>query len=104
MAKIVEMSFYRDSISDSFPNDGTDRADTWGSIVEDILNEFNGTLTIDYSEDGLEKKVSLMFPDEVDLPAVRTAFDEGLNLTVTDLTEIQSIKDTGNYQMTIVNE
>lgn len=104
MAKIVEMSFYRHSISDTWPNYGTDRADIWSSIVADILNTFNGTLSVEFSEDALQKNIILLFPDETNLPDVRAAFEEGLTLTASDLVEIQEIKDSGKFQMTIVNE
>jgi len=104
MAKIVEMSFFRDSISDPWPNNGTDRADNWASIVEGIMNTFNGTLSVEFSEDSLQKNVMMLFPDDTNLPDVKAAFDEGLILTATDLTEIQAIKDAGKFQMTIVDE
>lgn len=104
MAKIVEMSYFRDSISDPWPEGNTPRAETWESIVHDIMNTYNGVLSVEFSEDNLQKNVVLMFPDETNLPDVRAAFEAGLNHSASDQAEIQAMKDAGKYQMTIVDE
>lgn len=102
MAKSVELAVTRDSISDPWPFDGTETQEKSQAAVIAVLQEYNGTLNVDVSEDGLIKRVTMMFPDDSDFFEIKERFEAVHNSTDEQKALIAQMRAEGKYVLSVL--
>jgi hypothetical protein len=100
MAKIVEFTLTRDSISDAWPFANTDS--TANEAIMAIVSEYNGTIAVDMSEDGLMKTVIMMFPDDADLFVLKDRFETVHDSSPEQKEYIAQMRAEGKYVLSVV--
>ena len=102
MAKSVELAVTRESISDPWPFDGTETAEKSQAAVIAVLEEYNGTLNVEVSEDGLIKRVIMMFPDDSDFFEIKERFEAVHNSTDEQKALIAQMRAEGKYVLSVL--
>jgi len=102
MAKSVEFALTRDSISDPWPFDGTETQEKSQEAMLAVLADYNGTITVEVSDDGLMKKVIMMFPDDADFFEIKDRFEAVHDSNEDQKAVIAQMRAEGKYVLSVL--
>ena len=99
---MVELAVTRESISDPWPFDGTPTQAKSEAAIQAVLQDYNGAITVDVSEDGLVKKITMMFPDDSDFFVIKDRFEAVHDSTPEQKELIAQMRAEGKYVLSVL--